>query len=83
MTKWYNPSRNLCPGDLVLLQEESIVPTRWPLARIVKVHPGRDGFVRVATIKTKTGLYTRPVTKLALLMERSLADNEHSITEDQ
>ena len=81
--KWYNPSQNLCPGDLVLLQEESIVPTKWPLARVVKVHHGRDGFVQVATVKTKTGLYTRPATKLALLMERDPTDNEHSVTEHQ
>ena len=81
LTKWIKPSRSLCPGDLVLLQEESIIPTKWPLARVVKVHPGRDGLVRVATIKTKNGLYTRPVTKLALLLER---DKEHStIQEDQ
>jgi hypothetical protein len=84
LTKWTEPSRNLCPGDLVLLQEESIVPTKWPLARVVKIHPGRDGFVRVATIKTKTGLYTRPVTKLALLMERESADKEYfTVNEDQ
>ena len=62
LTKWHNLTRNLCPGDLVLLQEESIVPTKWPLARVVKIHPGRDGLVRVATVRTKTGLYTRPVT---------------------
>ena len=81
LTKWIKPSRILSPGDLVLLQEESIIPTKWPLARVVKVHPGRDGLVRVATIKTKNGLYTRPVTKLALLLER---DKEHStIYEDQ
>ena len=83
LTKWFKPSRNLGPGDLVLLQEESIVPTKWPLARVVNIHPGRDGLVRVATIKTKTGVYTRPVTKLALLMERDPADDEPSITEDQ
>ena len=84
LTKWFSPSRNLCPGDLVLLQEESIVPTKWPLARVVKVHSGKDGFVRVATIRTKTGFYTRPVTKLALLMERDPAGKEHfTVAEDQ
>ena len=68
---------------MVLLQEESLVPTKWPLARVVQIHPGRDGLVRVATIKTKTGVYTRPVTKLALLMERDPADNEPSTNEDR
>ena len=32
------------------------------------MHPGKDNLVRVATVKTNTGVYTRPVTKLALLL---------------
>ena len=54
--------------DLVILREDSPITTQWPLARIVKVHPGKDNLVRVATIKTKTGIYTRPIVKLALLL---------------
>ena len=42
-------------------------PTSWPLARVIKVHPGSDGTVRVVTLKTSTGCYTHPVTKLAPL----------------
>ena len=33
LTKWFKPSRNIGPSDLILLQEESIVPTKaclWP-----------------------------------------------------
>ena len=64
-TKWKYPSRNLCVGDLVILREDSPISTKWPLARVMEVHPGKDNLVRVATIKT---VYTRPVTKLALLL---------------
>ena len=78
LTKWIKPSRSLCPGDLVLQKKVLFIPTKWPLARVVKVHPRRDGLVQVATIRTKNGLYTRPVTKLALLLERDHADKEHS-----
>ncbi len=67
-TKWTKPTRNLRVGDLVVLREDSPILTQWPLARIVNVHPGRDNLVRVATIKTATGTYTRPVAKLALLL---------------
>ena len=67
-TKWYHPSRNLNIGDMVILCEDSIIPTKWPLARVVDVHPGRDDLVRVATIKTSNATYTRPVTKLAFLL---------------
>ena len=35
--------------DVVLLKEDGIVPTQWPTARIIEVHPA---LVRVATVKT-------------------------------
>ena len=66
--KWLNPTRNLKVGDLVILREDNLVPTKWPLARVSEVHCGRDGLVRVATVDTATGTYKRPVTKLALLL---------------
>ena len=67
-TKWHSPSRNTKVGDVVLLQEDGLIPNRWPLARIVSVHPGKDNIVRVVTVKTATGMYKRPVTKVALLL---------------
>ena len=67
-TKWCHPSRNLRVGDIVILREDSILPTKWPLGKIVEVYPGKDNLVRVATVKTHAGVRTRPVTKLALLL---------------
>ena len=55
-------------GDVVVLKEDNVIPTRWPIAKIVKVNPGSDKIVRVVTLKTENGVYTRPVTKLALLL---------------
>ena len=55
-------------GDLIILMEDGIVPTKWPLARVVKVYPGSDGFIRVATVKTAKGSYKLPVSKIALLL---------------
>ena len=46
-----------------------MAPTRWPLARVIEVHPGQDGKVRVVTIKTAKGLYTRLVVNLVLLVQ--------------
>jgi len=66
--KWHCPSRNLTVGDVVVLKEESIIPTKWPLARVIQVHPGKDGLVRVATVRTEKGTYKRPVSKIALLL---------------
>ena len=68
ISKWHRPTKNISVGDLVLIRDTSPLPTEWPLARVTAVHPGKDGLVRVATIKTNTGIYTRPVAKLALLL---------------
>lgn len=39
------------------------------LGRIEDVLPDSKGLVRTVKIKTKTGVYERPVTKLCLLLE--------------
>jgi transposase InsO family protein len=67
-TKWHYPTRNLRVGDVVLLQDDGMIPTKWPLARVAEVHSGKDGMVRVATVRTAKGSYKRPVNKLALLL---------------
>ena len=69
--KWHHPTRNLQVGDIVIIREDTLVPTKWPLARVSQVHCGQDGLVRVATVKTAKGTYKRPVTKLALLLSSS------------
>ena len=55
-------------GDVVILREDEIFPTQWPLGRIVETHEGKDGLVRIVKLTTKGGIYTRPVTKIALLL---------------
>lgn len=66
-SKWLNKTSNLSIGDVVLIKEDNLPPAKWALGRIQEVHPGRDNLVRVVTMKTKTGLLTRPITKLVKL----------------
>ena len=66
--QWRRKSRNLEVGDIVLLKEDGIVPTQWPLARVDEVFPGKDGLVRVAMVRTTKGVYKRPISKIALLL---------------
>ena len=73
-TKWHHPSRNVRVGDVVLIREDSAIPTKWPLARVIQAHPGKDNLVRVATVKISTGVRTRPVVKLAVLLPSSLVN---------
>ena len=66
--KWQHPSRNLAVGDVVVLREDGITPTKWPLGRVVEIYPGRDNLTRVASVRTAKGVYKRPITKMALLL---------------
>ena len=69
-TKWNHRSRNFQVGDLVCLREEELLSTKWPLAHMEAVHPGRGGLVRVVTVKTTKGTYKRPVTKVVLVLSK-------------
>ena len=64
VNKWHYPSRNIQVNDIVLLKEDNLIPTNWPLARIIQVHPGNDNRVRVVTLNTQNGTYKRPINKL-------------------
>ena len=50
--QWHHRSRKLQVGDIVLLKEDGIVPTQWPLARVDEAFPGKDGLVRVAMVRS-------------------------------
>ncbi|XP_055632434.1 uncharacterized protein LOC129772927 [Toxorhynchites rutilus septentrionalis] len=54
-------------GSIVILREDNVPPLQWPLARIVDLHPGADGVVRVVTIRTTRGTYKRPVNRICPL----------------
>ena len=63
--KWRSKVANLQVGELVLLNEDDDTRRKsWPLARVLRTMPARDGTVRVVELKTKDGTYTRPVSKL-------------------
>ncbi|GFX17867.1 integrase catalytic domain-containing protein [Trichonephila clavipes] len=66
--KWCKSKVGFKEGDLVLVNpSENSDRLKWHLARILKLHPGKDNIVRVVTLKDKQGIYKRPVTKIANL----------------
>lgn len=65
--KWQKDFPNLQEGMIVLLKEDNSPSFKWHLARIIKVISGKDNKVRVAEVKTKSGIYLRSVTKIAPL----------------
>ena len=62
--KRVDPTANLEVGRLVLLHDPSSPPLKWKYARVIETFPGKDGVVRVARVRTATGEYKRPVSKL-------------------
>ncbi|XP_039315197.1 uncharacterized protein LOC120359860 [Solenopsis invicta] len=66
-TKWNTISKPIKIGQMILLQEDNLPLLCWSLGRIEQIHPGDDGVVRVATVRTPKGVYKRPITRLCVL----------------
>ena len=49
-TKLRQPRRDVNVDDIVLVKEDSLVSTKWPITRITQVHTGADGKVRVVIL---------------------------------
>lgn len=65
--KWQKPMKNIKEGDIVLVKDDNLPPRKWAMARVLQLHPGKDGYVRVTTLKTKTNIIKRPIVKLSQL----------------
>ncbi|CAK9826223.1 hypothetical protein ANTRET_LOCUS4105 [Anthophora retusa] len=65
--KWVKGTHPIKEGAIVLLREDHVPPMQWALGRVLKIHPGSDGIVRVVTVKTATNVLDRSVKHLAPL----------------
>lgn len=65
--KWNSklPEPNL--GDIVLIKEDNLPPSRWLMGRVLAKHPGTDNITRVITIKVKNSVIKRPTSKVCVL----------------
>lgn len=66
-TKRWKPPIQVEVGKLVVIKDDNLPPMRWRMGRIHELQPGDDQVVRVVTVKTSTGMLTRPVEKLCIL----------------
>ena len=64
--KWTKNIKNPQIGQSVYLLEMNSGPLKWPLGVIIKLHPSKDGVVRVVTVRSKGCDYVRPCNKLIL-----------------
>ena len=70
--KWFNEKNNLQIGDVVLMRDNDVERTSWPIAKEVKVFQSNDGYVRKVEVKVirdgKPILNIRPVVEIVLLL---------------
>lgn len=78
-SKWNSPKRNVALGDIVLVNDDSSPRNTWPLGRVIKTEPHKNGFVRSVQLETQTSELRRPVDKVVLL----LAKEEQSCPGDE
>ncbi|XP_046976585.1 uncharacterized protein LOC124542708 isoform X4 [Vanessa cardui] len=73
-TKWCRSSGELKEGDLVVIKDKTSPPLMWPLGRIIKVLPGKDGIGRVADIRTRRGVLRRAFNTICPLPVTAVED---------
>lgn len=69
-TKWYKKHPNLKVNDLVMVINNNVPRNTWPLGVVVETFKGNDSLVRSVKVKTKDGVYVRPIHKICLLEGR-------------
>ena len=50
-----------------MVQDSNALRGKWIAGRVIEVYPGQDGKVRNVKVKTPTGEYSRPITKIAVV----------------
>lgn len=65
--KWRDQNPEPREGDVVLIKEDDLPPSRWLLGKIVTKHPDAHNVTRVVTLRTKNSLIKRPISKLVVL----------------
>lgn len=64
---WRDKPVKVNVGDLVIVQMDNQPVGQWPLGRICKLKPGKDGITRTVDIKLPTKIITRAVQRICLL----------------
>lgn len=65
--KWHTEHTNVKIGQVALIAEDNLPPSKWAMGRIVNLLPNKDGLVRVVEIKIRNTIVTRAIHKLAIL----------------
>ncbi|XP_041484991.1 uncharacterized protein LOC121431537 isoform X2 [Lytechinus variegatus] len=94
--KWVTPKRSVRAGDVVIVKEEGEFRGNWPLGRVEKVLPSKDGHVRKVQLmmankcldedgrrKGQPTILERPIHKLVVLIPTEETSQGRMQSEDQ
>ena len=59
--------KNVEVGDLVLIRDDALPPSKWLLGRVIETFPDEEGLVRKVIVKTATSTLTRSIHKISVL----------------
>ena len=65
--KWHTDKRNVQQDDIVMVEDTNLLRGTWKIGKVVEVFPGSDGRVRNVKVKAASGVYSRPIRKIAVL----------------
>ncbi|XP_074038934.1 uncharacterized protein [Leptinotarsa decemlineata] len=62
--KWHRKTAPIKVGDIAITVDDKAPRNNWLMGRVEETFSGKDGTIGIARVKTKNGLYIRPVSKL-------------------
>ena len=62
--KWVCEQLAIKIEDVLLISEDNVSRGKWPVGRVERFVPGKDGLVRTVTLKIQKGRLRRPVQRL-------------------
>ena len=65
--QWQVEKQKVRPDDIVVVSDPNALRGKWSVGRVLEVHPGPDGRVQNVEVKTSTGIYSRPITTIAVI----------------
>lgn len=67
-TKWYENSKPIQEGDIVLIVDPNGPRNVWPKGKIMQLYPAKDGKIRIVDVQLANGnVLRRPVAKICIL----------------
>ena len=70
--KWHVEKRNVCVGDIVIIQDSNAVHGEWKLGRVIKVIPSNDGLIRRCQIQYKLCKESGEMARKYTIIERAV-----------